>query len=125
MGSNQGAIVPALGNKSPSRISRVSLSAAGQELVESTQARFRKPPYMTRKKKTRSLADKVTIRTGKRKDYRRWRHDNPDEVVSSRRFTAKKRQQRKLQAARKLARQQQAGKLDLHARDGDAPKGDT
>ncbi|GAA5178816.1 MULTISPECIES: hypothetical protein [Halomonadaceae] len=80
---------------------------------------------MTRKKKTRSLADKVTIRTGKRKDYRRWRHDNPDEVVSSRRFTAKKRQQRKLQAARKLARQQQAGKLDLHARDGDAPKGDT
>ena len=80
---------------------------------------------MTRRKKTRSLADKVTIRTGKRKDYRRWRHDNPDEVVSSRRFTAKKRQQRKLQAARKLARQQQAGKLDLHARDGDAPKGDT
>ena len=83
---------------------------------------------MTRKKKTRSLADKVTIRTGKRKDYRRWRHDNPDEVVSSRRFTEKKRQQRKLQAARKLARQQQAGKLDLHAndsRDGNAPKGDT
>ncbi|MDW5375749.1 hypothetical protein R6258_02340 [Halomonas sp. HP20-15] len=82
---------------------------------------------MTRKKKTRSLADKVTIRTGKRKDYRRWRHDNPDEIVSSRRFTEKKRQQRKLQAARKLARQQQAGKLDLHgsdSRDGDAPKGD-
>ena len=83
---------------------------------------------MTRKKKTRSLADKVTIRTGKRKDYRRWRHDNPDEVVSSRRFTEKKRQQRKLQAARKLARQQQASKLDLHgsdSRDDDAPKGGT
>ncbi len=83
---------------------------------------------MTRKKKTRSLADKLTIRTGKRKDYRRWRHDNPDEVVSSRRFTEKKRQQRKLQAARKLARQQQASQLDLHgndSRDGDAPKEDT
>lgn len=83
---------------------------------------------MMRKKKTRSLADKVTIRTGKRKDYRRWRHDNPDEVVSSRRFTEKKRQQRKLQAARKLARQQQAAKLDVHgndSRDGNAPKGDT
>ena len=28
---------------------------------------------MTRKKKTRSLADKVTIRTGRRKDYKKWR----------------------------------------------------
>ncbi len=26
---------------------------------------------MTRKKKTRSLADKVTIRTGRRKDYKK------------------------------------------------------
>ena len=56
---------------------------------------------MTRRKKTRSLADKVTIRTGKRKDYRRWRHDNPDEVAPSRRYVDKKTQQRKLQAERK------------------------
>ncbi|MCS2610095.1 hypothetical protein [Halomonas dongshanensis] len=63
---------------------------------------------MTRRKKTRSLADKVTIRTGRRKDYRKWRHENPDEVAPSRRFVAKKQQQRKLQAARKLERQQQS-----------------
>jgi len=69
---------------------------------------------MTRKKKTRSLADKVTIRTGRRKDYRQWRHDNPDEITSSRRYLQKKRQQRKQQAARKLARQQQATTLSLH-----------
>ena len=50
---------------------------------------------MTRKKKTRSLADKVTIRTGRRKDYKKWRHENPDQVTSSRRFVAKKQQQRK------------------------------
>lgn len=43
---------------------------------------------MTRKK-TRSLADKVTIRTGRRKDFKKWRHDNPDQVTSSRRFVAK------------------------------------
>lgn len=79
---------------------------------------------MTRKKKTRSLADKVTIRTGRRKDYRQWRHDNPSEVTSSRRFTQKKRQQRKLQAARKLARQHQAKTLDVHGHD-DGPKGST
>lgn len=79
---------------------------------------------MTRKKKTRSLADKVTIRTGRRKDYRQWRHDNPGEVTSSRRFTQKKRQQRKLQAARKLARQHQAQTLDVHGHD-DGPKGST
>ncbi|MCG7598170.1 hypothetical protein MHM84_00045 [Halomonas sp. McH1-25] len=79
---------------------------------------------MTRKKKTRSLADKVTLRTGRRKDYRKWRHENPDEVTSSRRFVQKKRQQRKAQAARKQARQQQAPKLDLH-RPGDGHgKGD-
>jgi len=64
---------------------------------------------MTRRKKTRSLADKVTIRTGKRKDFKKWRHENPDLVTSSRRFTQKKRQQRKLQAARKLARQETEG----------------
>lgn len=74
---------------------------------------------MTRKKKTRSLADKVTLRTGRRKDYRKWRHENPDEVTSSRRFVQKKRQQRKAQAARKQARQQEAPKLDLHHRPGD------
>lgn len=73
---------------------------------------------MTRKKKTRSLADKVTIRTGRRKDYKKWRHENPDQVVSSPRFTAKKRQQRKLQAARKLARQEQGQDIAIHK---DAP----
>ncbi|MHB0774041.1 hypothetical protein [Halomonas sp. WWR20] len=67
---------------------------------------------MTRRKKTRSLADKVTIRTGRRKDYKKWRHENPDEVTSSRRFVQKKRQQRKLQAVRKMARQQQGPTLD-------------
>lgn len=69
---------------------------------------------MTRKKKTRSLADKVNIRTGKRKDYRKWRRDNPDEVTPSRRYVEKKRQQRKAQAARKLERERSAPKLDLH-----------
>lgn len=68
---------------------------------------------MTRQKKTRSLADKVTIRTGRRKDYRRWRHDNPDEVHSSQRYVAKKRTQRKAQAARKLERQQSEGTAPL------------
>ncbi|KAA0011452.1 hypothetical protein F0A17_15300 [Billgrantia pellis] len=71
---------------------------------------------MTRRKKTRSLADKVTIRTGKRKDYKKWRHENPDQVTSSRRFIQKKRQQRKLQAARKLARQEQAVNIAIHPR---------
>lgn len=70
---------------------------------------------MTRRKKTRSLADKVTIRTGKRKDFKKWRHENPDQVTSSRRFTQKKVQQRKLQAMRKLARQQQAPSIDVHS----------
>ncbi|ATJ82257.1 hypothetical protein ACFPTY_04680 [Halomonas beimenensis] len=69
---------------------------------------------MTRKKKTRSLADKVTIRTGRRKDYKKWRHENPDEVTSSRRYTQKKRQQRKLQAARKLARQEAGQSIAIH-----------
>lgn len=79
---------------------------------------------MTRRKKTRSLADKVTIRTGRRKDYRKWRHENPDEVTSSRRFTQKKRQQRKLQAARKQERQQGSPKLNLHGkRDGNDDNG--
>jgi hypothetical protein len=72
------------------------------------------PGLMTRRKKTRSLADKVTIRTGKRKDYKKWRHENPDQVTSSRRFTQKKRQQRKLQAARKLARQEQGADIAIH-----------
>ncbi|TVP43282.1 MAG: hypothetical protein EA345_17270 [Halomonas sp.] len=69
---------------------------------------------MTRKKKTRSLADKVTIRTGRRKDYKKWRHDNPDQVAPSRRFVAKKQQQRKLQAVRKLARQQSGQEIAIH-----------
>ncbi|KFF50487.1 hypothetical protein QO259_07620 [Salinicola sp. JS01] len=71
---------------------------------------------MTRRKKTRSLADKVSIRTGKRKDYRRWRHENPDEVTSSRRYVSKKDQQRKAQAERKLKRQSVAP-LPLHKAD--------
>ncbi|MCG6657881.1 hypothetical protein HOP52_08945 [Halomonas campisalis] len=75
---------------------------------------------MTRRKKTRSLADKVTIRTGRRKDYKQWRHENPDQVTSSRRFTQKKRQQRKLQAARKQARQEEGQPIAIHP-DGPAP----
>lgn len=71
---------------------------------------------MTRRKKTRSLADKVSIRTGRRKDYRKWRHENPDEVGPSRRYTQKKRQQRKAQAARKLARERGAPRLDVHGK---------
>ena len=73
---------------------------------------------MTRRKKTRSLADKVSLRTGKRKDFKKWRHENPDQVTSSRRFIDKKRQQRKLQAARKLARQQQAPGIQVHPEPG-------
>ncbi|WP_438767493.1 hypothetical protein [Kushneria sp. TE3] len=77
---------------------------------------------MTRQKKTRSLADKVTIRTGKRKDYRRWRHDNPDQLQSTPRFAAKKRSQRKSQAASKLDRQRrEATTLPLHRHDDNAP----
>ncbi|WP_447928920.1 MULTISPECIES: hypothetical protein [unclassified Vreelandella] len=76
---------------------------------------------MTRKKKTRSLADKVTIRTGRRKDYKKWRKDNPDQVTSSRRFVAKKQQQRKLQAVRKLARQQEGQSIEIHPDSKDKP----
>ncbi|MFG6159694.1 hypothetical protein ACGTNG_12880 [Halomonas sp. 1390] len=69
---------------------------------------------MTRRKKTRSLADKVQIRTGKRKDFKKWRHENPDQVTSSTRFSQKKRQQRKLQAARKQARQEAGPSIAIH-----------
>jgi hypothetical protein len=69
---------------------------------------------MTRRKKTRSLADKVQIRTGRRKDYKKWRHENPDQVTSSTRYTQKKRQQRKIQAARKLARQASGESIAIH-----------
>ncbi|MBF7052603.1 hypothetical protein IOC61_04645 [Halomonas sp. KAO] len=69
---------------------------------------------MTRRKKTRSLADKVQIRTGRRKDYKKWRHENPDQVTSSTRYTQKKRQQRKLQAARKQARQEAGQEIAIH-----------
>lgn len=69
---------------------------------------------MTRQKKTRSLADKVQIRTGKRKDFKKWRHENPDQVTSTTRFTQKKRQQRKLQAARKMARQEAGQPIAIH-----------
>lgn len=69
---------------------------------------------MTRRKKTRSMADRVMIRTGRRKDYKQWRHDNPDQVKSSDRYTRKKTNQRKTQAARKLERQRNAPTLELH-----------
>ncbi|MFW6345446.1 MAG: hypothetical protein ACOC0M_03805 [Halomonas sp.] len=81
---------------------------------------------MTRRKKTRSLADKVQIRTGRRKDYKKWRHENPDQVTSSTRFTQKKRQQRKLQAVRKLARQEEGQPIAIHpdpARNDSEPGG--
>lgn len=80
---------------------------------------------MTRRKKTRSLADKVQIRTGKRKDFKKWRHENPDQVTSTTRFTQKKRQQRKLQAARRLARQESGQPIAIHpeASDPDPSKG--
>ena len=80
---------------------------------------------MTRRKKTRSLADKVQIRTGKRKDFKKWRHENPDQVTSTTRFTQKKRQQRKLQAARRLARQESGQPIAIHpeASDHDTPEG--
>ncbi|MBN8410873.1 MULTISPECIES: hypothetical protein [Halomonas] len=85
---------------------------------------------MTRRKKTRSLADKVTIRTGRRKDYKQWRHENPDEVTSSRRFSAKKKQQRKNQAAKRLERMRAAPNIEIHPSrpdtpDSDAGKGDS
>ena len=69
---------------------------------------------MTRRKKTRSMADRVMIRTGRRKDYKLWRHENPDQVKSSDRYTRKKLKQRKAQAARKIERQQSAPVLPLH-----------
>lgn len=69
---------------------------------------------MTRKKKTRSLADKVTIRTGRRKDFKKWRHDNPDSAQPSRRFVAKKQQQRKQQALRKQERQTSGQPIIIH-----------
>jgi len=78
---------------------------------------------MTRRKKTRSLADKVQIRTGKRKDFKKWRHENPAQVTSTTRFTQKKRQQRKLQAARKMARQDSGQPIAIHPEtsDNDTP----
>ncbi|WNK21485.1 hypothetical protein P1P91_07395 [Halomonas piscis] len=69
---------------------------------------------MTRRKKTRSLADKVSLRTGRRKDYKQWRHENPDQAGPSKRFAAKKQKQRKLQAQRRLARQQNAPDIEIH-----------
>lgn len=69
---------------------------------------------MTRRKKTRSLADKVQIRTGRRKDFKKWRHENPDQVTSSTRYTQKKRQQRKLQAARRMARHEAGQDIAIH-----------
>ncbi|SHL96943.1 hypothetical protein [Vreelandella subglaciescola] len=69
---------------------------------------------MTRHKKTRSLADKVKIRTGRRKDYKKWRHENPDEAGPSRRFVSKKQQQRKQQAQKRLERQQNAPTIEIH-----------
>ncbi|MGJ8513372.1 hypothetical protein [Carnimonas bestiolae] len=69
---------------------------------------------MTRRKKTRSIASRVTIRTGRRKDYKKWRHENPDQVHSTQRYVSKKRKQRKEQAARKMERQHSGTTLELH-----------
>ncbi|WP_106477068.1 hypothetical protein [Phytohalomonas tamaricis] len=70
---------------------------------------------MTRRKKTRSLADKVMIRTGRRKDYRQWRNETPDATGSSKRTISKKAKQRKEQAARKQDRQRrEATPLPVH-----------
>lgn len=60
---------------------------------------------MTRRKKTRSLADKVMIRTGRRKDFKKWRSENPEATGPSKRMLGKKAKQRKEQAARKQERQ--------------------
>lgn len=73
---------------------------------------------MTRRKKTRSIADKVQIRTGRRKDYKKWRAENPDQVHSGPRYVSKKKDQRKTQAAAKLERMKAAPLLQLHP---DAP----
>ncbi|MDN6296760.1 MAG: hypothetical protein L0J54_01875 [Halomonas sp.] len=78
---------------------------------------------MTRHKKTRSLADKVKIRTGRRKDYKKWRHENPDETGPSRRFVSKKQQQRKQQAKKRLERQQNAPTIDIHPPAPEEPSG--
>lgn len=73
---------------------------------------------MTRRKKTRSIASRVTIRTGRRKDYKKWRHENPDQVHSTQRYVNKKRKQRKEQAARKMERQHAGTTLELHPEEG-------
>lgn len=73
---------------------------------------------MTRRKKSRSIADKVQIRTGRRKDFKKWRAENPDQVHSGPRYVAKKKDQRKSQAAAKLERMNAAPLLPLHP---DAP----
>lgn len=73
---------------------------------------------MTRRKKSRSIADKVQIRTGRRKDFKKWRAENPDQVHSGPRYVAKKKDQRKSQAAAKLERINAAPLLPLHP---DAP----
>lgn len=69
---------------------------------------------MTRRKKTRSLADKVSLRTGRRKDYKQWRHANPDQAGPSKRFAVKKHKQRQQQAKRRLQRQKNAPDIDIH-----------
>ncbi|NVN55080.1 hypothetical protein FLM52_04615 [bacterium Scap17] len=69
---------------------------------------------MTRRKKSRSIADKVQIRTGRRKDFKKWRAENPDQVHSGPRYVAKKKDQRKSQAAAKLERMNAAPLLPLH-----------
>ncbi|GAA3905649.1 hypothetical protein GCM10022228_14900 [Halomonas cibimaris] len=77
---------------------------------------------MTRRKKTRSLADKVSIRTGRRKDYKQWRHANPDQTGPSKRFAAKKQKQRQQQAQKRLQRQQSAPNIAIHPSDNGGEK---
>ncbi|OPX55632.1 hypothetical protein SAMN02745127_01395 [Oceanospirillum multiglobuliferum] len=60
---------------------------------------------MTRIKKTRSLKGKANIRTGKKDDYREWRHERADDANKPKSaFQKKKAKQRKEQAAKKLER---------------------
>lgn len=60
---------------------------------------------MTRIKKTRSLKGKANIRTGKKDDFRQWRHEQAEQGNKPKTaFQKKKSKQRKEQAAKKLER---------------------
>ncbi|SEI38430.1 hypothetical protein SAMN05421831_101150 [Allopseudospirillum japonicum] len=65
---------------------------------------------MTRRKKTRSLADRVNLKTGRKSDFKslRQREAEKGDPAPLTRFALKKRKQRQQQAARKQARLQAA-----------------